>query len=616
MSETKKTVFGDLRIEKTMKSGGHNGVYLAWEVQTGRRCVYREFDGTGEVYRKLQQIQSAHLPRVYDVKEENGRVYALEEYIQGDSLALLLESGPLPETTAGEILCQLCDALELLHKAGVVHRDIKPENILMRGSEAVLIDFDVSRMVKPEHDTDTRIMGTTGYAAPEQFGFSQTDARADIYAMGILFNELLTRQHPSKHLAEGRFRPVIERCIEVNVDKRYTTAAQLRQAIEFCGRQKPRDPLPAVLAGAAVMLALVLAVVGIRSVFRSPQTPENTPSASETAAMEVFQRQAVEIPQEPWPESSLGFTTAFSYDLNGDGIMENYQFGTYQECVPAGARHTLEDHFSLVEGDMSQRVVYPCVWRCEADGSWQLMTEFAGLLTDTQTQLWRVVGTETPAPMTYTAQSTWRGGIQAQFTTENQGAWLFLASATLNGQEMTAATVSYVSPMAGSRDAESHQALEVAQEPWPGLAVGYMTPFTYDLDGDGEPEEYEFGTYQESIPDGYRHTLSDHFSLDLGFTGDRVVYPCVWRREADGTLQLMTEFAELLTDPQTQVWRSEDTESPAPVVYAAEDQWRGGVHVVYSYQNAGSWLYAVSATLDGQELTAATVSHLSTMASS
>lgn len=616
MSETRKTAFGDLRIEKTMKSGDHNGVYLAREVQVVRRCVYREFDGTGEVYRKLQQIHSAHLPRVYDVKEENGRVYALEEYIQGDNLALLLESGPLTEHQAGEILCQLCDALELLHKAGVVHRDIKPENILMRGNEAVLIDFDVSRLVKPEHDTDTRIMGTTGYAAPEQFGFSQTDARADIYAMGILFNELLTRQHPSKHLAEGRFRPVIERCIEVNVDKRYATAAQLREAIESCGRQKPRSPLPAALAGAAVMLALVLAVGGIRSAFRFPQTPEETASSSEAAAMEVFHRQEVEIPQEPWPESSLGFTTAFSYDLDGDGIMENYQFGTYQECVPAGDRHTLEDHFSLVEGDISQRVVYPCVWRCEADGSWQLVTEFAGLLTDCQTRLWRVVGTETPAPMAYTAQSTWRGGIQVQFTTENQGVWLYAASATLNGQELTAATVSYVSSMAGSRDSEPRQALEVAQEPWPGQAAGYTTPFTYDLDGDGEPEEYEFGTYQESIPDGYRHTLSDQFSLDPGLTSDRVVYPCVWRCEADGSLQLMTEFADLLTDPQTQVWRAKGTDSPAPMVYAVEDRWRGGVQVVYTHQNAGTWLYAASATLDGQELTAATVSTLSTMGGS
>ena len=227
-----------------------------------------------------------------------------------------------------------------------------------------------------------------------------------------------------------------------------------------------------------------------------------------------------------------------------------------------------------------------------------------------------MAGTETPAPEAYTAQGLWRGGIQVQYTTENQGTWLYAASAVLNGQELTAATVSYVSPMAGSRDADPRQALEVAQEPWPGLAAGYTTPFTYDLDGDGEPEDYEFGTYQESIPDGYRHTLADHFSLDPGFTSDRVGYPCVWRCEADGSLQLMTEFADLLTEPQTQVWRSKDTDAPAPMVYVIEGQWRGGVQVVYTYQNTGSWLYAVSATLDGQELTAATVSYVSTMANS
>ena len=93
---------------------------------------------------------------------------------------------------------QICKALGILHNSGIVHRDIKPENILVRGTEAVLIDFDAARLVKPEHRTDTQIMGTTGYAAPEQFGFSQTDARADIYSLGIVFNEMLIRQHPSK----------------------------------------------------------------------------------------------------------------------------------------------------------------------------------------------------------------------------------------------------------------------------------------------------------------------------------------------------------------------------------------------------------------------------------
>ena len=69
----------------------------------------------------------------------------------------------------------------MLHGFGVVHREIKPENIIIRGAQAVLIDFDASRMVDPEKNSDTKILGTTGYAAPEQYGFFQTDVRADIF---------------------------------------------------------------------------------------------------------------------------------------------------------------------------------------------------------------------------------------------------------------------------------------------------------------------------------------------------------------------------------------------------------------------------------------------------
>lgn len=455
MSETMETAFGNIQIEKELKSNVHDSVYLARNVQVIRRCIYREFEGNGDVYRTLGRLRSPHLPEVFDVKEENGRVSALEEYIQGDTLAFLLEEKPLSEDTAGDILCQLCNALELLHGAGVVHRDIKPENIMMRGKEAVLIDFDVSRMVKPEHDTDTRIMGTTGYAAPEQYGFSQTDARADIYAMGILLNEMLTKQHPSKHLAQGRFRPVIERCIEVNVDKRYATAAELREAVIRCSEKKSRKPAVfGTLAGLAAVLVLVLLFALLpRGAEQPPETEPmlqetagtaETVENSEPATMEVFPRQAIEISQDPWPGTAAGFTTPFSYDLDGDGEMEDYIFGTFHANVPAGHRHTLGDSFGLAKGESSTRTVYPCVWQRDEEGQYELVMEFADLLTDPQTQVWRANGTDSPAPDAFTIQDRWKGGVEVIFTVENQGFWLYEVSATLNGHELTAATSSSV----------------------------------------------------------------------------------------------------------------------------------------------------------------------------
>ena len=92
-----------------------------------------------------------------------------------------------------------------LHRGGPP--DVKPENIILRGSEAVLIDFDAARLHKPEHEMDTQILGTTGFAAPEQYGLSQSDLRTDIYSVGILINVMLTGEHPSKKLAEGENGP-------------------------------------------------------------------------------------------------------------------------------------------------------------------------------------------------------------------------------------------------------------------------------------------------------------------------------------------------------------------------------------------------------------------------
>ena len=112
-----------------------------------------------------------------------------------------------------------------------VHRDIKPENIILRGADAILIDFDAARLYKPEHEADTQILGTTGFAAPEQYGLSQTDIRTDIYAMGVLINVMLTGEHPSKRLAEGRMGRVVEHCTRVNPQKRYKNVLRLMGAL-------------------------------------------------------------------------------------------------------------------------------------------------------------------------------------------------------------------------------------------------------------------------------------------------------------------------------------------------------------------------------------------------
>ena len=183
------------------------------------------------MYRKLLSVSCPNLPKIMEVAEQNGMVAVLEEYIQGDSLAFLLAGACLTPAEARKITFQLCNALWVLHSLGAVHRDIKPENVIIRGSEAVLIDFDASRIFKSEISHDTQILGTTGYAAPEQYGITQTDERADIYSLGVLLNIMLTGKHPSKELASGRLGRIVQKCTMVNPKKRYKSVLYLMEAL-------------------------------------------------------------------------------------------------------------------------------------------------------------------------------------------------------------------------------------------------------------------------------------------------------------------------------------------------------------------------------------------------
>ena len=146
-------------------------------------------------------------------------------------MAEMLEDGLFTPSEAREILRQLCQALWTLHGMNIVHRDIKPENIMLEGKRAVLIDFDAARCYKSGCGTDTQVLGTTGYASPEQYGFSQTDGRTDIYALGVVLNIMLTGQHPSSKLAPGRLGRIVQHCTMMAPEKRYQSVRHLLRAL-------------------------------------------------------------------------------------------------------------------------------------------------------------------------------------------------------------------------------------------------------------------------------------------------------------------------------------------------------------------------------------------------
>lgn len=221
----------DYETVKTIKHSERGSVSLLQNKQNGTRFIFRHYRGNGEVYRKLLGISCPNLPQIMETAERDGMVAVLEEYIQGDSLAYLLEGALFSHAEARKITMQLCNALWVLHQLGAVHRDIKPENVMIRGSEAILIDFDASRIFKSDTNQDTQILGTTGYAAPEQYGIAQTDERADIYSLGVLLNIMLTGKHPSKELASGRLGRIVQKCTMVNPEKRYKSVLYLMEAL-------------------------------------------------------------------------------------------------------------------------------------------------------------------------------------------------------------------------------------------------------------------------------------------------------------------------------------------------------------------------------------------------
>ena len=214
-------VHSEYDVLMLIKKSERGVVSLVRHRDSGTRYIFRHFYGNSEVYQKLLNVSSPNLPQIMEVGEKDGKTALLEEYVQGDTLSEILEGGLLTTAESKQIARQLCSALWVFHSMGMVHRDVKPDNVIIRGKEAVLIDFDASRIYKSTIQEDTQFLGTTGFAAPEQYGLSQSDGRADIYALGVLLNIMLTGEHPSRKLAGGRMGRIVQRCTMVNPSKRY-----------------------------------------------------------------------------------------------------------------------------------------------------------------------------------------------------------------------------------------------------------------------------------------------------------------------------------------------------------------------------------------------------------
>ena len=247
--------------EKMAPLGGKQNITLVRHVETGHIYVRKKlthFDR--EIFEFLKEGCFAGIPVIRELAEADGVLWVIEDYISGSSLAELVEQGPLGESEACAIIAELCDILEPLHahKPPIIHRDIKSSNVIIDGAgRTFLIDFDASKLVVHGRKRDTQLIGTEEYAAPEQYGFAQSDERTDVYALGILLHELLTGRLPSEACEDTQAAPaaraaeatpsgalgrVINTATAMDPAGRYLSAAGLKRAVLQARAAKSEAP--------------------------------------------------------------------------------------------------------------------------------------------------------------------------------------------------------------------------------------------------------------------------------------------------------------------------------------------------------------------------------------
>lgn len=247
---------GKYKIHKVLGKGGGGTVFLAENIRMGTFWAIKEIDKKKVPSRQLisephvmKHLRHPSLPRVFDVIENDAFLYLIQDYIEGKTLESILQNqGAIPEEQLIQWAIAICDVLSYLHSLKpnpIIFRDIKPSNLIVEASgEIRLVDFGIAREYRQDFDGDTVCMGTVGYAAPEQFGTAQSDARTDIYSLGVTLYHCLTGISPDEGafltkqpgMLNGSWNPVfaevIERAIKQDPELRFQSAEDMRFALE------------------------------------------------------------------------------------------------------------------------------------------------------------------------------------------------------------------------------------------------------------------------------------------------------------------------------------------------------------------------------------------------
>ncbi len=270
-------------LVETLKSSAQDFIAVAYDKRAKRLCVIKQRAlHSRPIYEMLKELEEPRVPKIYRLFELDGDFFVVEEHIDGLTLedTAIYQPETFDENFATHILLSLCDCLEVIHAKNIVHRDIKPSNIMVTEAGAVkLIDFGIARIFKPDRRADTELLGTRGYAPPEQFGLfglGQTDSRSDIYSLGVTIKNLLGEDY------NGKLTDILNRCTSPDPAQRFQSAAELKRAV--LNAQKFYHAKKFILA--ALICFVMIFIPNIADEDYPPPEVE-TPAANEVPKPEV-----------------------------------------------------------------------------------------------------------------------------------------------------------------------------------------------------------------------------------------------------------------------------------------------------------------------------------------
>lgn len=213
---------------------------------SGRICLEKRVPlSQAPIYQYIQKHKISGIPEIFECVADDEELIVIEKYIEGQTLEALIRERTFNEEEIIDVMLSLCESLHQLHHAEspIICRDLKAENIMLDGEKRPwLVDFDIARVFQAGKKRDTELLGTAEYAAPEQFGFFQTDSRTDIYSLGVLMNYMATGKFPVEQMTGGKLGPIIETCTYLDPAKRYQDIEQLQQALRRIGGREQDEP--------------------------------------------------------------------------------------------------------------------------------------------------------------------------------------------------------------------------------------------------------------------------------------------------------------------------------------------------------------------------------------